>query len=353
MNVTNIFGSNSTNTTTTTTALTSQPIPTEEDYDSSDEEYVTPSEDIPPITKNTNLVNSPNELPASTSYFSAKKSKRSSLFFNKSGQETTASEVSNNNASTTDSTVTETSSSNEKPSSRPRSGTFNNLTKIPRAVTDAIKHQIRPDETTQQNRNRSSSISAIKQHIPPFNFYSKSNRDSEHSLPSVNTELRTAHTGDVSLISTANNSSSSSSSSKTLTNRATSIGSMILSGGSKTWHRLTPSTGDYYFQQQHLNENTHRHPKGPMWINEKLGRELKEAQEEYEDTTSSDEENDSSSVDADIAVEPEKEEKDPKIMSEEQQTMNEHLNANFPMLLKTEIVEAGRDATDILVSEVS
>lgn len=347
MNVTNIFGSNSTNTTTTTAALTPQPIPIEEDYDSSDEEYVTPSEDIPSITKNTNLVNSPNELPTSTSYLSAKKSKRSSLFFNKSAPETSSLEASSNNTSATDSAVTETSSNSEKPSSWPRSGTFNNLAKIPRAVTDAIKHQIKPDETTQQSRNRSSSISAIKQHIPPFNFYNKSNKDSEHSLPSVNTELTTAHSGDVSLISTANNSSSTSSNSKTRSNRATSIGSMILSGGSKTWHRLTPSTGDYYFQQQHLNENTHRHPKGPMWINGKLSRELKEAQEEYEDTTSSDEDNDSSSVDADIAVGPEREEKDPKIISEEQQTMNEHLNANFPMLLKTEIVEAGRNTTDM------
>lgn len=345
MNVTNIFGSNSTNTTTTTAALTPQPIPIEEDYDSSDEEYVTPSEDIPSITKNTNLVNSPNELPTSTSYLSAKKSKRSSLFFNKSAPETSSLEASSNNTSATDSAVTETSSNSEKPSSWPRSGTFNNLAKIPRAVTDAIKHQIKPDETTQQSRNRSSSISAIKQHIPPFNFYNKSNKDSEHSLPSVNTELTTAHSGDVSLISTANNSSSTSSNSKTRSNRATSIGSMILSGGSKTWHRLTPSTGDYYFQQQHLNENTHRHPKGPMWINGKLSRELKEAQEEYEDTTSSDEDNDSSSVDADIAVGPEREEKDPKIISEEQQTMNEHLNANFPMLLKTEIVEAALKAT--------
>ncbi|CAO3656755.1 unnamed protein product [Mucor hiemalis] len=342
MNVTNICnGSNSTNTTTTTVSLTPQPMPNEEEYDSSDEEYVTPSEDIPSITKDINFTTSPKEIPASTSYLSAKKLKRNSLFFNKSAPEAISSETSSNNNST-DASLLETGNSSEKPASRPRSGTFNNLAKIPRAVTDAIKHQIKPDEATTQNRNRSSSINAIKQHIPPFNFYNKANKDSESSLPCVNTALTTAHSGDVSLISTTHNNNSNN---KTRSSRATSIGSMILSGGSKTWHRLTPSNGDYYFQQQHLNENTHKHPKGPIWVNDKLLRDLKEAKENDSDTTSSDDDNDCSSGDADILTGTAKEEKDSKIMSEEQQTMNEHLNANFPMLLKTEVVEAVFKAT--------
>lgn len=420
MNVTSLFQSGTVN--GNTTAPSGNPQSEEEELEedetlsSSDNEYEAAEEvntnqhsssifssiKIPSISKATTTTNDT----------AGKKLKRNSLFFNKAPTQSESSVTittdspspSSSDAVTTATTsasspelilnsgggtsdISTTASNNDDSSAaastatssgmRPRSGTFNHLTKIPRAVSDAIKHQVLrseefitpavsstssgslqlPEQPQQQNRNRSSSLHTLRYHMSPFYLYNKiNNAPANSSSETVNTELKSTHSGDISLIPSTTTTSLpnivSPTPVKTRTHRATSLGSMLLSGGSKTWHKFTPGVSDT--QQLPFNESQHRHPKRPMWLNTKMTRELKEALEaEQEDRSlSSSEEVPSSDGEDSVDIPTSMEhtvhivgESDPQILEEEQQTMNDHLNANFPMLLKTEIVEAAFKAS--------
>jgi sterol 3beta-glucosyltransferase len=330
------------------------------------------------------LTTSPNEM-STTSLVS--RLKRNSLFFSK------PSAMTDTNSDEGEAFVTDTlpsqdyfngtqhqpteNESNRK--TRPLSGSYS-LSKIPRAVTDAIKHQvIRADNTNSTNseassassdteqiqvnandtRSRSSSLSALRHHISPFNLYNKMNNHNLQNVTNSLPHLSTANAsmknnqGDVPINShqetdflpTRNDDSAVVSTRK---HRAKSMGSMLISG---TWHKLALSSGDYYYQQQHLNESQHKHPKGPAWLSNKLidiidatwsGNSLSyvEDEEHNENDDSSEKRITSRKMVMDLYIH--KDIENPQLKEEEQQTMNDHLDANFPMLLKTEQVEAGK-----------
>jgi hypothetical protein len=383
MNVTNLFG-NSSNSGENTAATVANKEEEGEELEEGEEEILSssdneyePSEDT---THHHSLFSSINKIPSST----AKKLKRNSLFFNKSPSYLEPATVTITTDSPSPPTTTALSdaptpyasaspednhsgissgdlstaldeTTTPKSSTRPRSGTFNNLSKIPRAVSDAIRHQVlRSDELSssaslqlppppteqQQGRNRSSSLSTLRHHMSPFYLYNKINSSpASSSSETVNAELSTRNCGDISLISSTSLSMAVQSPApinKTRTQRATSLGSMLLSSGSKTWHKFTPST------DLQMNEGLHRHPKGPMWLSAKMTQELKEA---LEGASSSSEGSACDEEEIEIPQSMEHatqvtEEVNPHILQEEQQAMNDNLNANFPMLLKTETVEA-------------
>jgi hypothetical protein len=323
------------------------------------------------------LTASPNEMTATSL---ASKFKRNSLFFNKSANSTdTSNEEAESSVAETppsqdylNDTQQQTENENSSRKMRPLSGSYS-LTKIPRVVTDAIKHQmLRADNTstvsgtsssdteqlqlsTNDTRSRSSSLSALRHHISPFHRHTKMSGHNQQNVTDSLPHLTTANTpirhnqGDISIIShqdtdftLARNDDSIVSPRK---HRAKSVGSMLLPG---TWHKLVPSGGDDYYQQQHLNESQHRHPKAPAWLSNKLIDILDAAgsagsmanidDEEY--SQQDDESTTSRKFTMDLHIH--KDLENPQLKEEEQQTMNDHLNANFPMLLKTEQVEAGK-----------
>lgn len=257
-----------------------------------------------------------------------KKQKRNSIFFNWTTSEPMVVVDTNSSSSDTLSSAEESSPTSDDRSksqtTRPRSSTLNSISKIPRAVSDAIKHQVLPQY--QPGRSKSNSLSMLRNHIYPF--YRNNSRKDANDMYTADTTVHSNQSGDISLTPPQVTATR---------NRSASLGNRLISGGSKTWHRLTPS-GDFYFNQQHMNEYQHRHPKGPMWTNAKMMNELKQAVQESElsrqiDTSSINQVNDQEeSASNSVGVS----------LAEEQRTMNEHLNANFPMLLKTEHVEAGK-----------
>ncbi|KAF1797863.1 hypothetical protein FB192DRAFT_1289012, partial [Mucor lusitanicus] len=240
-------------------------------------------------------------------------------------------------------------------------------------ITDAIKHQVLRSDTT---ATTSSQVPAIEE--PPAATSSATTEESQSTLSSKssnrtntsastlpaphisNTSLTNATT-DISLLSDADSSSLSTTTIqptqqpavRNRKQRAKSMGSTLISG---TWSKLAPGSVDYYFHQQHMNESQHRHPKGPIWLSDKMIEALEEAAKantsDHSDATSTssssfggegddnddDEEEEETNFAMDVQVR--KSVADPKIRQEEQQTVNEHLNANFPMLLKTEEAEA-------------
>ncbi|GAA5812088.1 hypothetical protein MFLAVUS_005538 [Mucor flavus] len=259
-----------------------------------------------------------------------KKQKRNSIFFNWTTSEPMVVVDTNSSSSDTLSSAEESSPTSDDRSksqtTRPRSSTFNSISKIPRAVSEAIKHQVLPQP--QPGRSKSNSLSMLRKNIYPF-YRSNSRKDANY-MYTADTTVHPNQSGDISLTPPQV---------ITTRNRSASLGNRLMSGGSKTWHKLTPS-GDFYFNQQHMNENQHRHPKGPMWTNTKMINELKRAVQEGElsrqiDTSSINQVNDQESASNSLDVS----------LAEEQRTMNEHLNANFPMLLKTEHVEAAFKAS--------
>lgn len=401
MNVTNIFQQQSTATTTGAT----------EEYESLDDDQthqqqhtssILSSVRIPYMNNskrkdnNTVLTTSPNEMTTSSL---ASRLKRNSLFSNKG---TNIDDKATEESSDTSSSQSPPPSNNAPQDyfrgtendqqqtdqvqpitinrSRPLSGSYS-LSKIPRAVTDAFKHQVlrsdtahsnvptieeppvaavtNSDESTLEsksdNRNRSSSLSNFKHHISPYYLYNKINgNSSNHSastlpVPHISNTSLANTTADISLINDTDLSSLTTAQKsepivKNRKQRAKSMGSTLISG---TWSKLAPGSIDYYFQQQHMNENQHRHPKGPIWLNDKMIEALEEAAKadvsDHSDSlsTSSEDANGEEELEFAPDVQAQKSVVDPKIQQEEQQTINEHLNANFPMLLKTEEVEAG------------
>lgn len=418
MNVTNVFQQPSTD----SASAENEPLENDQKQPSSS---LLSSVKIPYMSNTTKkkedsaaaLTTSPNEMTTSSL---ASRLKRNSLFFNKSTKEDTnrvieesldeplnASPPSSNNASQD---YFRGAADNDQQQyevqpitinkTRPHSGSYS-LAKIPRAVTDAIKHQVLRSDTTattssqvpaieeppaatssatteesqstlsskSSNRSRSTSLSNFKHHISPYYLYSKINgstaNTSASTLPAPhisNTSLTNATT-DISLLSDADSSSLSTTTIqptqqpavRNRKQRAKSMGSTLISG---TWSKLAPGSVDYYFHQQHMNESQHRHPKGPIWLSDKMIEALEEAAKantsDHSDATSTssssfggegddnddDEEEEETNFAMDVQVR--KSVADPKIRQEEQQTVNEHLNANFPMLLKTEEAEAGK-----------
>ncbi|GAN01566.1 glycosyltransferase family 1 protein [Mucor ambiguus] len=365
------------------------------------------------------LTTSPNEMTTSSL---ASRLKRNSLFFNKSNSSTRedakviedssdaspkASPPSLGNASpdyfrgataaAADAAADATADKDQQPQydvqpitinkTRPHSGSYS-LAKIPRAVTDAFKHQVLKSDSSSSsvpaieelpatsstaeesqsalsiksnNRSRSTSLSSFKHHISPYYLYNKINGSTSNTSASTlpaphisNTSLTNPNT-DISLLSDADSSSLSTTTTQSRQQqpsvrnrklRAMSMGSTLISG---TWSKLAPGSVDHYFHQQHMNESQHRHPKGPIWLSDKMIDALEEAARvnaNHSDSvsttsssTSSDrEEEEETSFAIDVQVH--KFASDPNIRQEEQQTVNEHLNANFPMLLKTEETEA-------------
>ncbi|CEP11565.1 hypothetical protein [Parasitella parasitica] len=357
----------------------------------------------------TTLTTSPNEMSSSSL---ASRLKRNSLFFNKSNtvnSSSTATGELSPDASPTQSPPPSSGSSQqqqdyfrgaEQPEpvqpititkSRPLSGPYS-LSKIPRAVTDAIKHQVLRSEPTatssnvptieppsssasstttatttseqdqstttlnpNNNRNRSSSLSAFKQHISPYYLYSKINgsNSSSNTLPAphISDTLLTNAATDISLVSDADSSLSahttqtaSKTGSMSKRHRAKTMGTTLISG---TLNKLTPGSTDYYFQQQHINESQHRHPKGPIWLSDKMMEALEEASKAAGAAAADPLSDSSDSLSAssgdeeqECTLNPKTAATDPKVRQEEQRTINEHLNANFPMLLETEDAEA-------------
>ncbi|KAI9342411.1 hypothetical protein BD770DRAFT_204796 [Pilaira anomala] len=211
-------------------------------------------------------------------------------------------------------------SSPEESSTKPPVS-FNSLTRFPRVVSDAFKNPASTQTQSDDNskRRRSSSLSMLKN-----TFYRNSRKDTSGSeLDIADTAIHSNQSGDVSLTSTP----------EMTKNRSSSIGSMLLSGGSKTWHKLTPSNDS--------NTNPHenyRHPKGPIWMNTKMMKDLQYLKEQNQPT-------DTTLLEEGYVTDEEDAADQTSILSQEQRMMNEHLNANFPMLLKTEHVEAAFKAS--------
>lgn len=416
MNVTNVFQQASTD----SASAESEPLENDQKQQSAS---LLSSVRIPYMSSNTGsgtrkkedaaaLTTSPNEMTTSSL---ASRLKRNSLFFNKSNSSTkdessdaspSQSPPSSNNASqdyfrgAADKDQEQQQQYQVQPititKTRPHSGSYS-LSKIPRAVTDAIKHQVLRSDTattassaasssvpvTEEppsssstaaesqstlstksgNRSRSTSLSNFKHHISPYYLYSKingstGNNTSASTLPAphiFNTSLTNTNT-DISLLSDADSSSLSKTTTqpaqtaiKNRKQRAKSMGSTLISG---TWSKLAPGGVDYYFHQQHMNESQHRHPKGPLWLSDKMIDALEEAAKasvsDHSDsasTNSSSNEEEEDEVNFALDVQVHKTVADPSIRQEEQRTVNEHLNANFPMLLKTEVAEAGKSTT--------
>lgn len=213
----------------------------------------------------------------------------------------------------------EESTTDDKSSTKPPHVSLNSLTRFPRVVSDAFKHPASTQTQSDDNskRRRSSSLSMLKN-----TFYRNSRKETSGSeLDIADTAIHSNHSGDVSLTSTP----------EITKNRSSSIGSMLLSGGSKTWHKLTPSND--FNMSQHEN---HRHPKGPIWMNTRMMKDLQYLKEQHQPT-------DTALLEEGYVTDEEDAADQTSILSQEQRTMNEHLNANFPMLLKTEHVEAGKE----------
>ncbi|EPB92999.1 hypothetical protein HMPREF1544_00073 [Mucor circinelloides 1006PhL] len=341
------------------------------------------------------LTTSPNETTTSSL---ASRLKRNSLFFNKSNGNTKEDTKTTEEPSDISPNQSPPSSSNTSQDffrtaekdyeiqpiaitkSRPQSGSYS-LSKIPRAVTVAIKQQVLRSDTTNSNvpaveeptateesqttlstksnnRSRSTSLSNFKHHISPYYLYSKINGNTSNTSASTlpaphisNTSLTNTNT-DLSLLSDTASSSTSTTTQpgqpivRNRKQRAKSMGSTLISG---TWNKLAPGSLDYYFHQQHMNESQHRHPKGPIWLSDKMVEALEEAAKanisDHSDSssTSSDGGDEEEETDFVIDAQVRKSVANPKVRQEEQQTINEHLNANFPMLLQTEQAEAGNE----------
>ncbi|KAI8643219.1 hypothetical protein BD408DRAFT_415154 [Parasitella parasitica] len=365
-----------------------------------------PSVRIPYLSSNTNgktrddpaptLTTSPNEM---TNSSLAARLKRNSLFFTKSNTISTTGELSPDSPPSQSPPSAINNSSQEyfrgadqaelvQPiainKSRPLTGPYS-LSKIPRAVTDAIKHQVLRSETASSsvpagesppssastateedqstpnnkasNRSRSSSLSNFKHHISPYYLYSKINGNSSNtsasSLPAphisnmslINTATDLSLVNDADSFSSATNQASKAGATVSKRHRAKSMGTTLISG---TLNKLTPGSTDYYFQQQHMNESQHRHPKGPIWLSDKMIEALGKAAKADAASAHSDSLSASSASSEDDECKPTLDAQaqkfaaatEPKIRQEEQQTINEHLNANFPMLLETEDAEA-------------
>jgi hypothetical protein len=402
MNVTNVFQQQSTATTTSATEEDESL-----DYDQKQQQQqhtlsILSSVRIPYMNNskrkddNTTLTTSPNEMAPSSL---ASKLKRNSLFFNRSANIDDKATEESSDKSPSQSPPLSNNASQEyfrgaekyqqqidevQPitinKSRPLSGSYS-LSKIPRAVTDAFKSQVLRSDTTHSNvptieeppiatvinedesnlgsksstRSRSSSLSNFKHHISPYYLYNMINGNSSNPsastlpAPRISNTSLTNTSADISLINDTDSSSSATAQRtepvvKNRKQRAKSMGSNLISG---TLSKLTPGSIDYYFQQQHMNENQHRHPKGPIWLNDKMIEALEKAAKTdvnvHSDSSSTSSENVNGEEETEFAldVQVRKSVADPKIRQEEQQTINEHLNANFPMLLKTEEVEAG------------
>lgn len=245
----------------------------------------------------------------------------------------------------------------------PLSG-HSSLAKIPRAVTDAIKRQVQRTDnkntasetssasndtgqlqvTDSDTRNRRSSLSALR-HFPPFSRYSRTNNNNGTNdfsyLSTANTALRN-NQADVSIISQQDAEFNNGSARSTRKHRAKSMGSMLISG---KWHKIAPSIGEHHHQQQHLDENQHKHLKGTAWLSNKLTDVL----DASSDDSKSDINNSEDGSDVPVASRRTvidlyiyRDIENLQLKEKEQQTMNDQLNATFPMLIKTEQVEAGR-----------
>ncbi|KAI9475861.1 MAG: hypothetical protein EXX96DRAFT_280320 [Benjaminiella poitrasii] len=229
-------------------------------------------------------------------------------------------------------------------------------TNTPSISTVAVPIQQDKDQnsntTTTHGRHRNSSLSSsIRQHISPFYLYNKmcaSNNNSNETIANNNTSLLSSPSGDISLLKhSSTNLPASDEASTTSTN---TISVTKRKRAKSVLNKLAPSNTDYYYNQQNVNENQHRHPRGPVWINGKMIGLLAKAtriskakditQDNNEENSEDDKEGISASMDFVLELQTNKVMKDPKLREDEQRSMNEHLNANFPMLLKTEEVEA-------------
>ncbi|KAI8368694.1 hypothetical protein BD560DRAFT_398455 [Blakeslea trispora] len=207
--------------------------------------------------------------------------------------------------------------------------------------SDSISSKTPPPSSHQANetnRSRNSSLSSIRQHISPTYLYNKIHAHTTSSSPS----LEVAHTdmarpsADISLMS--HEDSEREKGQLMVTNRkqrAKSVGSAILTG---TLSRLTPSIIDNYYHQQHINENNHIHTKGPVWMNDQMIEELEESIQpnDYDDSDSESE----MDLEDQTILESLKSRGNDLMKQGQQETMNEHLNVNFPMLLEAENVNA-------------
>lgn len=283
---------------------------------------------------------------------------------------------------TTDDTAKDLAPANK---TRPTSGSYS-LAKIPRAVTDAIKTQVlRADTSTTTTsssiptivmspesednkgltdlpqeqqpqedntnkthpRKRGSSFSSIRHHMSPAYLYNKINNTIAPAQPKAlisNDTTVSDQTADVSLIN-HDDQKSVSETPKKGRNRARTVGSMIMNS---TRNMLVPGSTDYYYQQQHINENQHRHPKGSMWLNGKVVNALNDLLKNGNTSDSDSDPENEDDIEDDLAnltmdyLSSYDAHESPELKQREQETMNEHLNANFPMLLKTESVDAGK-----------
>lgn len=316
-----------------------------------------------------------NETSSSSSDSLANRIKRRSLFFNWStGNIESPTQVKNSAddlqdvpQDDTDMEPQEQKSSDDNQvvianKTRPASTSYS-FTKIPRAVSGAIKTQVlrtdnnntssleneenkQLDNTLEKNnevhqRNRGSSLSNIRHHMSPAYLYNKINNTHSStkalSRPISNDTTVNDSTADISIIHQDEQKDK-----PPKRNRARTVGSIIMHS---TRNILAPGSNDIYYNQQHINEAQHRHPKGPMWLNEKmlnaLNEELSQNNDDDEEEDDSDDQEDLANLTKDYYSS--LNDVHPELKQKEQEAMNDHLNANFPMLLKTESVDAGKE----------
>ncbi|OBZ89256.1 Sterol 3-beta-glucosyltransferase [Choanephora cucurbitarum] len=278
---------------------------------------------------------------------SSSKSKRSSFFSKSVPDVPESTEVSSLAVSTpsTDGSVVK---------KRPHSASYS-FTKMPWSIKnqvsrtdnnkssiDSLSGKTAPSSSQQTNattRSINNSLSSIRQHISPTYLYNKLHTHTASTSPSpdvANTDM-THPSADISLMSHEDSDREKNHLSPTTTRkqRAKSVGSAIFTS---TWSKLAPSIIDNYYQQQHINENSHLHPKGPVWLNDSIIEEL-ESFIQPSQYDGSDSESDTDS-EGQTMLESLKSTGNDLLKQGQQDTMNEHLNANFPMLLEAEKVNA-------------
>jgi hypothetical protein len=177
------------------------------------------------------------------------------------------------------------------------------LGKIPAAVKDVIKHQVlRTDDDVDQGspirRNRGSSFNTIRQiSLSSFSLHNKKSSELTSSTSNENNQALAVKPK-----------------ATTRHNRASSIGSFILSSGSKTLGKLS----DHYYK----NEEHHHF----IWANRRILKSAEQHRVEHYD----------------LLLKLSNDDMMPDEMEEIQQHMNEQLNNYFPMLLQSESVQAGK-----------
>ncbi|KAI7905720.1 uncharacterized protein BX663DRAFT_500680 [Cokeromyces recurvatus] len=175
-----------------------------------------------------------------------------------------------------------------------------------------------------------------------------SNPCGDISLISHNdTPIPASEEAEATLISTTNTNTDTDTTNSNTAKKRHRVKSML--------SKLAPGNIDYYYNQNSSGETLYRQPKGPIWMNDQILQLLTEATQKT-DIYDTDNDEDEDEVDSDseenykdevvaktnllMELQTNRMLQDQSLREEEQKYMNERLNANFPMLLKNENVEA-------------